>query len=83
MIIFQALGGQAVVENSSIGLHRNVSFLHQVSTVTGIHVVAGTGMFKNIWCPADTAHYINCMNNKNTQDIATSQYINIQYLSNK
>lgn len=41
--IFRNLGGSAIVENTSHGLKRNVAFLKDVSIVTGVHVIAGTG----------------------------------------
>ena len=39
----QDLGGQGIVENSTIGLHRDVGFLQRLSNATGVHIVAGTG----------------------------------------
>lgn len=35
----------AIVENTSIGLNRNLGFMKEVSLNTGVHVVAGTGYY--------------------------------------
>ncbi|XP_068618555.1 phosphotriesterase-related protein [Battus philenor] len=42
---FKSFGGGAIVENSTEGLERNIDFLKQVSSTTGVHVVAGTGFY--------------------------------------
>ncbi|KAL8596654.1 hypothetical protein ACOMHN_032596 [Nucella lapillus] len=42
---YKKLGGKAMVENSSIGLGRNVAFLRDLSQATGIDIVAGTGFY--------------------------------------
>lgn len=38
-------GGGTIVENTVIGLNRNVSFLHDISVKHGINIVAGTGYY--------------------------------------
>ncbi|XP_076440280.1 N-acetyltaurine hydrolase-like [Babylonia areolata] len=42
---YKSLGGQGIVENSSTGLGRDVAFLQKLSTVTGVHIVAGSGFY--------------------------------------
>ncbi|CAH2039285.1 unnamed protein product, partial [Iphiclides podalirius] len=42
---FKEYGGGAIVENSTVGLERNIGFLKEVSASTGVHVVAGTGFY--------------------------------------
>ncbi|KAK7101101.1 phosphotriesterase-related protein-like [Littorina saxatilis] len=42
---YKNLGGQAIVENSTIGLSRDVQFLQRLSHTTGVHIVAGTGFY--------------------------------------
>ena len=41
----QENGGGTIVENSTVGLQRDVQFLQQLSKDTGVHVVAGTGKY--------------------------------------
>ncbi|CAG4946587.1 unnamed protein product [Parnassius apollo] len=42
---FKTFGGGTIVENSTVGLERNIEFLKNVSSDTGVHVVAGTGFY--------------------------------------
>eukprot|EP00095_Tigriopus_kingsejongensis_P011940 maker-scaffold1303_size49631-snap-gene-0.17 protein:Tk11940 transcript:maker-scaffold1303_size49631-snap-gene-0.17-mRNA-1 annotation:"phosphotriesterase-like protein" len=42
---FKSLGGGCLVENSTIGLNRNLRDLQDISMATGVHVVAGTGFY--------------------------------------
>lgn len=42
---FKENGGGTIVENSTVGLQRDVQFLRQLSKDTGVHVVAGTGYY--------------------------------------
>ncbi|XP_025109102.1 phosphotriesterase-related protein-like isoform X3 [Pomacea canaliculata] len=42
---YKALGGQAVVENTTTGLSRDVGFLKLVSDVSGVHIISGTGFY--------------------------------------
>lgn len=39
----QEMGGSGMVENSTIGLHRDVTFLKGLSEATGVHIIAGAG----------------------------------------
>jgi predicted metal-dependent phosphotriesterase family hydrolase len=43
MKLYKQFGGGTIVENSSHGLQRNITFLKEVSQKTGVHVIAGTG----------------------------------------
>lgn len=45
MKAFSSLGGKAVVENSTIGLHRDIRFLSRLSTQTNVHIVSGSGYY--------------------------------------
>uniref|UniRef100_A0A1B6C6M9 Phosphotriesterase-related protein n=1 Tax=Clastoptera arizonana TaxID=38151 RepID=A0A1B6C6M9_9HEMI len=40
---YKECGGSTIVENTSIGLKRNIPFLVKVSEKTGVNIVAGTG----------------------------------------
>ena len=42
---FKASGGGCIVENSTFGLNRRTSFLKELSQETGVHIIAGTGIF--------------------------------------
>lgn len=43
--IFKANGGGTIVENSSIGLNRDIEYVRNVAKQTGVNVVAGTGYY--------------------------------------
>ena len=45
---FKASGGGCIVENSTFGLNRRTSFLKELSQETGVHIIAGTGIFIDI-----------------------------------
>lgn len=42
---YRSWGGGSIVENSSHGLQRNLPFMREVATATGVHVIAGTGHY--------------------------------------
>ncbi|KAK7501098.1 hypothetical protein BaRGS_00007583 [Batillaria attramentaria] len=42
---YKEIGGGCIVENSTIGLHRDVQFLRRLSEATGVHIIAGTGFY--------------------------------------
>ena len=42
---FKKAGGGCLVENSTFGLNRNTAFLKQLSEETGVHIIAGTGLY--------------------------------------
>lgn len=50
---FKSLGGQAIVENTSIGIHRDVEFLRNLSKETKVNIIAGTGYYINESHPSD------------------------------
>lgn len=50
-----------IVENTSIGLNRNLSFLKEVALNTGVDVVAGTG------------YYVSAVQNQNTLEMTKEQ----------
>ena len=43
--LFKQSGGSCIVENSTLGWNRNTKFLKELSTNTGVHIVAGTGVY--------------------------------------
>lgn len=45
MASFKKRGGGTIVENSTFGLNRNVSFLHDLSSKQGVHIIAGAGYY--------------------------------------
>ena len=44
---FKKAGGGCLVENSTFGLNRRTAFLKQLSEETGVHIIAGTGLYLN------------------------------------
>ncbi|XP_076040961.1 N-acetyltaurine hydrolase isoform X2 [Oratosquilla oratoria] len=44
---YHKLGGGTIVENTTCGIQRDINFLKQVSSETGVHIVAGTGYYIN------------------------------------
>ncbi|XP_055680041.1 phosphotriesterase-related protein [Lutzomyia longipalpis] len=42
---FKRFGGGTIVENTSHGLNRNLGLMHDLSTATGVKVIAGTGHY--------------------------------------
>lgn len=45
LLYYKKWGGVSIVENSSLGLNRDLGFLKQVSEETGVHCIAGTGHY--------------------------------------
>ena len=45
IVYCQENGGGTVVENTTIGVERDIKFLRQLSQATGVHIVAGTGIY--------------------------------------
>lgn len=43
--IFKDCGGGCMVENTSHGIGRNIPFMVDASKATGVHIVAGTGIY--------------------------------------
>lgn len=48
LLKLQKYGGSAVVENSTVGLQRDIQFVRQASEQSGVHVIAGTGARREI-----------------------------------
>lgn len=42
---YKEMGGGGIVENSTVGLSRDVKFLKRLSLATGVHIIAGTGFY--------------------------------------
>ncbi|XP_039755949.1 phosphotriesterase-related protein [Pararge aegeria] len=52
--LYKSLGGGSIVENTTLGLERDIGFYKRVSESTDVHIVAGTG------------HYIADLQSENT-----------------
>ena len=52
---FRKMGGDTMVEVTSIGLRRDPIALRRVSVATGLNVVMGSGWYQKIFHPADMA----------------------------
>ena len=50
---FARFGGRTVVDMTNIGLQRDATVLRQVSAQTSVHIVMGTGYYKDGWLPAE------------------------------
>lgn len=50
---YQKLGGQTIVDVTTIGLHRQPRKLQEVASKTGVNIVMGTGFYKSAWHPED------------------------------
>lgn len=51
---FKSFGGSAIVENTSHGLCRNLKLMHDISSKSNIHVIAGTGHYVQAVQPNST-----------------------------
>ena len=49
--LFKSVGGQTLVEASTLDYGRNLSLLKKMSEETGVHVIATTGFNKHIYYP--------------------------------
>jgi phosphotriesterase-related protein len=43
--IFKQFGGGAIVENTTTGINRNLKLMHEISSASKVHVIAGTGHY--------------------------------------
>ena len=50
---FRKLGGDTMVELTSIGLHRDPVAMLRVSNATGLNIVMGSGWYEKLYHPAD------------------------------
>ncbi|CAG9788269.1 unnamed protein product [Diatraea saccharalis] len=57
VMMYKQYGGGTIVENSTEGLERDLSFCRRVSKISGVHVVAGTGYYIADTQPANHLHY--------------------------
>ncbi len=51
-------GGGTVIDMTNVGLQRDPAVLQRVSAQTSVHVVMGTGYYKDAWLPPE-AHALN------------------------
>lgn len=51
--MFKALGGSAIVDCTSIGIHRHPEKLYELAQRTGLHVIAGCGYYTHDTHPAE------------------------------
>ena len=61
--LFKSVGGQTLVEASTLDYGRNLSLLKKMSEETGVHVIATTGFNKHIYYP-------NWVEEKSTEEIS-------------
>ncbi|XP_029832197.2 phosphotriesterase-related protein isoform X2 [Ixodes scapularis] len=70
MRFFKSQGGGTVVENTCRGMGRDIPFMRRVASLTGLHVVAGTGYYVTANYTADTlGKSIETMSQEFTEDI--------------
>lgn len=51
--IFKRAGGSTIVENTTIGINRDVSKMIDISKSSGVHLVCGTGYFLDGTIPGE------------------------------
>jgi len=51
--LYAKAGGKTIIDMTNIGIGRNAPALRRISDKTGIHVVMGTGYYKNGWLPPE------------------------------
>ncbi|XP_055906658.1 phosphotriesterase-related protein-like [Eupeodes corollae] len=70
--LYKKFGGGSIVENTSIGLKRNLEFMVDIQKTTGVNIVAGTGHYlHNHQTPDDLAMTVEEMTNLYTKEIVT------------
>ncbi len=52
--LYAAVGGRSLVDMTPISMGRNPAALRSISERTGLHIVMGTGFFKDKWMPPGT-----------------------------
>ena len=67
--IFKRAGGSTVVENTVIGINRDVAKMVNISKLSGVHMVCGTGYFVDPTVPQD-------MKSASTEQLTEVHYIN-------
>ncbi|XP_067034374.1 phosphotriesterase-related protein-like [Acropora muricata] len=51
--LFKQEGGQSIVEATTVGISRDVEFLAEIASVTGLNIIAGTGYYLDHTLPPD------------------------------
>ena len=51
--VFKKAGGATVVENTVIGINRDIAKMVNISKSSGVHLVCGTGYFVDPTVPAE------------------------------
>lgn len=49
--LFQAQGGDCIVDQTNIGMGRQPALLKRLAETTGLHVIASTGFYREPWLP--------------------------------
>lgn len=62
---FKNFGGSTIVENTTCGLGRNLQFFYDVSKITNVNIIAGTG------------HYIEAFQDSETKNLKIEEMIEI------
>jgi 5-phospho-D-xylono-1,4-lactonase len=74
---FAAAGGRALVDWTPIGLGRDLAGLHAVSQATGVHVVAATGLHRDVHYAADDklrAASVDELTERFSTELATTEH---------
>ncbi|XP_068605115.1 phosphotriesterase-related protein [Brachionichthys hirsutus] len=61
LLAFRKAGGGSIVENTTIGIERNLPTLKQLAKDTGVHVIAGAG------------YYVDCSHSETTRRMTVEQ----------
>jgi phosphotriesterase-related protein len=56
LLRFTNYGGGTVVDMTNLGLNRNPQALVKISALSSIHIVMGTGYYKDAWLPPEVHH---------------------------
>ncbi|KPP59633.1 hypothetical protein Z043_122427 [Scleropages formosus] len=48
LLVYKQAGGGAIVENTTMGISRNVATLKRLAQETGVHIIAGAGFYVDI-----------------------------------
>jgi predicted metal-dependent phosphotriesterase family hydrolase len=44
LLQFKEAGGKTIVENTVVGISRDITWLKQISSQSGVHIISGTGI---------------------------------------
>lgn len=53
LMIFKQSGGSTIVENTVVGINRDVDKMVNISKTSGVHIVCGTGYFLHGTIPGE------------------------------